>query len=126
MENHIIATVVSFANEIFFRDSDSDDEENLILEKVDNYAEDTVPYMNDRQFQMPFRMTPATFEILLRKMHFVQNRDTPQRGRPSISLEKEVMILIWCLGNIECFRQIIAFEYVHDFSYFLLFQICSR
>lgn len=108
MANHFIGNIIRIAYDFYFCDTDSDDDEHVLLEKVDNYAETTVPYMSDRQFKLHFRMSPETFEDLLQKLNLVymQNTDYPRKGHPSISLDKAAMILIWYLGNLESFRYI--------------------
>lgn len=103
----VVNVVIEFArNNLIDYSSDENDE---ILEKVDNFAELTVPYMSTQQFKMHFRMTPGTFEDLVRKMHLVQtninNNNNIRTSRfPKTPLEKECMIMIWYLSNLECFR----------------------
>lgn len=81
---------IQFAKEILY---DSTNEEDCIVEKVYNYIEETVPNLPDRQFQMNFRMCP-------------EYRVTTDRGVgfPRTSLEKEVMICVWYMSNVESFR----------------------
>lgn len=82
---------------------DSDDEESVNLEKIKNFVEETVPYFTDRQFREHFRMSPETFEEFLKKLHTVTERNVLV-GHPEILLEKQGMITLWCLANIESFR----------------------
>lgn len=82
-----------------------EDEETCSLEKQQNFAEQTVPNFNDRQFKEHFRLSAQTFECLLRKIHHANDRlHLIQKGRPECPIEKQTLITIWCLGNTECFR----------------------
>lgn len=94
--------VLRFAIEMFFQDSDSDEEEKSCLDKIWGFAEETVPNFNDKQFVSHFRMTPTTFENLYNRIgaHWQTRVD----GKPEIALEKQLMIAIWYLANIESFR----------------------
>lgn len=95
--------VLRFAVEIFFQDSsDEDDEDSNILHKIWGFAEETVPNFTDRQFQSHFRITPTTFESLFSKLRLIDHRRSD--GNPEISVEKQLMITIWYLANIESFR----------------------
>lgn len=83
---------------------DSSDEEES-LQKVEGYAENTVPYMPNKQFRQHFRMEPETFENLLRQMGSVLKQEKfNHTGYPRNSLEKEALVTIWYLGNMESFR----------------------
>lgn len=74
-------------------------------EKQENFAEIAVPNFSDNQFQQHFRMLPETFEILLRQLHDANdNIRVISRGQPEIPIEKQTLITLWCLSNIECFR----------------------
>ncbi|CAH1373259.1 unnamed protein product [Tenebrio molitor] len=104
-----LRVVIDFARNVLLDNEDSS-EENDVLEKVDNFAEYTVPHMTDRQFQMHFRLTVETFEDLLQKMYAVRaeyiNNNNVKHGFPRTILEKEAMIMIWSLSNQECFRSV--------------------
>lgn len=55
--------------EIMFED---DEEEDVnVLEKVDGFAEETVPRFANHQFRHHFRMSPTTCEDLFSKLHAV-------------------------------------------------------
>lgn len=82
---------------------DDDDEINETLEKVDNFAEETVPRYSDKQFKIHFRMSPGTFEAFLQQMHSVRI-NTPSAGHPEMNLEKQALMTLWCLSNMESFR----------------------
>jgi hypothetical protein len=94
--------VMEYARIIY---EDSSDDETETIEKIDNYAECTIPHMSDKQFQTHFRMSPSTFEDLLRRMHTVQQQNNYNHvGYPRTDLVKEAMIMIWYLGNLKSFR----------------------
>lgn len=90
---------------MFIRNSDV--EEGSYLDKVWGFAEQTVPNFNDCQFQSYFRLTPTIVEYLYSKFgaHWHNRAD----GKPEIALEKQLMIIIWYLANIESFRLVIIF-----------------
>lgn len=95
--------IVNYAREIF----DDSSEEEEIIEKVDRYAEYTVPHLNVKQFKAHFRMETQTFEDLVEKANrvYTQNNLNPSNvGHPRISIEKELMVTMWYLGNLESFR----------------------
>ncbi|KAG5878137.1 hypothetical protein JTB14_003905 [Gonioctena quinquepunctata] len=97
-------TVLAFVlgHQIIF--DEDDEEEQCALEKVEHFAEETVPHFTDMQFKQHFRMSPQTFEDYLRKLHTVAGHDAVAVGHPEIALEKEEMIALWCLANMESFR----------------------
>lgn len=97
---------IRLAAELFLFDTDSDDENDFNkLEKVKCYFEETVPKYNFQQFKQHFRLTPTTYEILMGKLHSVVDR-TEMRisGNPELTLEKQMLIALWYLANIESFR----------------------
>ncbi|VEN45580.1 unnamed protein product [Callosobruchus maculatus] len=75
------------------------------LEKTANFAEYTIVQFNDKQFKQHFRLNRETFEILLRELNN-DNMLVVQAGQPEILLEKQLLITLWCLANIECFRSV--------------------
>lgn len=92
-----------FAVEMFFQDSSDEDDEASELNKIWGFAEETVPNFTDHQFQSHFRMAPTTFENLFSRLRVVADHRR-SAGNPEISLEKQLMITIWYLANIESFR----------------------
>lgn len=102
--DNVLRMVVRFVGEWF----DEDDEEEscegrILLAKVFNFAEETVPNFTNRQFYQHFRMSCTTFESLLSKVQSLQvvNRIS---GNPETTVEKQLMIALWYLANIESFR----------------------
>jgi hypothetical protein len=101
----IIPVVFKIANDFFFADTDSEDENDMGDDKIYGFVESVIPRMSDRQFQMHFRLQPESFEVTLKMLHSVICRDqqvTP--GQPRISLEKELLLTLWSLANLESFR----------------------
>lgn len=95
--------IINFCRETLFDDSEDEECDREVIEKVDGFVEEFVPRMSDKQFKQHFRMSAQTFEDLLKKIHLV-DVGGPIVGNPKVALEKEVMITIWYLGNIESFR----------------------
>jgi hypothetical protein len=96
--------IVRFAVDLLFDDDDSgDDSPTIITNKIWNYAEEIVPTYSDRQFQKHFRLKPATFENVLAKLYSVSNENVTG-GNPEVPLEKQLMISLWYLANLESFR----------------------
>lgn len=92
-----LAMIIQNATIIFFEDEDRD---SKILEKIENYAEYTVPKMNKLQFRHHFRMDADTFENLLRRI-FSTQQDNPLHlsNFPTTVLEKEVMVSSEMVAN---------------------------
>lgn len=104
MNNKEIGFIINFAWDIFFQDSDDDDEQkNVKHPRVYQYAEEIVPRFSDKVFKMHFRITPDTFEALLAKLHSVQGNEIHVGCKP-IPFEKQLMVTIWYISNIESFR----------------------
>lgn len=97
---NVLISIFEAANNIFF---DEDEEEgNNNVPKVINYAEEIVTQFSDGQFRQHFRISPSTFENVLIKLQIVNKQNV--HGHPEIMLEKQLMITLWCLSNLECFR----------------------
>ncbi|XP_064464331.1 putative nuclease HARBI1 [Ornithodoros turicata] len=71
--------------------------------KIFGYAENIVPTLSLDDFKSHFRLQRSSVEklvaMLSRDAHF-------SMGRPEIELGKQVLVLLWCLANLECFRSI--------------------
>ncbi|CAH2011892.1 unnamed protein product [Acanthoscelides obtectus] len=102
--------ILTVVNGHFIFDEEDEDEGNhkqaTILEKIENFAEVTVPQFSDRQFQQHFRMSPTTFEDLLEKLSVVFHNRPDGPGRFPVPMEKQAMIALWCLSNLESFRSV--------------------
>jgi hypothetical protein len=112
--------VVQYA---YFMFDDSTDEENNIIEKIENFAEITVPNMNDHQFKMHFRMTPTTFEDLICKATRVARtraNNVNHVGHPRMNIEKEFLIVIWCLSNLE-FLDLLTLLVMRLHAFYIMF-----
>ncbi|KAF2902072.1 hypothetical protein ILUMI_04114 [Ignelater luminosus] len=97
----IVATA-QCAKQFFMDDSDEEDS----TEKLNGFAENVVPLMADHQFQLHFRMSPTTFEYLLHAVYGIRQNPTVNVGQPQINLDKQLMITVWYLGNLESFRSV--------------------
>lgn len=97
-----ILAIIEGGYQIMFEDDE--EEEGNILEKIDGFAEETVPRFANHQFRHHFRMSPTTFEDLLSKLHAVSVNRWGAAGHPEMLLEKQALIAIWSLSNIESFR----------------------
>lgn len=95
--------IINFVRDVLFGDLSEEEDEHEVIEKIENFGEITVIHMSSQQFKIHFRMFPETFEDLLRKMYNA-NEEIRRYPRSKIPIEKEVMITIWYLGNIESFR----------------------
>lgn len=105
MEDYEMHFVLNFAHDIMFDDSD-DENEIANIPKVYQYAEEIVPRFSDNTFKMHFRISSNTFKELLRKMYIIQNDNIIRIGNKPLPLKKQLMITLWCLANIESFRQV--------------------
>lgn len=92
--------VVHFAVDMIF--DDDTDEETDPTEKIWDFFERTVPNFNNRQFQHHFRMNSTTFENIVIKLHSIVQ--VKLNGNIETSVEKQLLIAIWYLANIEAFR----------------------
>lgn len=96
-----LAHVIKYAQKLIFDDSDDDEEDET--EKIWDFAEETVPLFSDEQFRQSFRMSARTFENLLHLLHSMEVNYV-HSGHPEVTLEKQLMITIWYLANLESFR----------------------
>lgn len=94
--------VLKSAHEHIFNDEENDHESIIVDPKVTGYAEEIVPYFNDQQFKIHFRMCPRTFEQLLKMVYSVADIQTV--GQPQVEHGKQLMVTVWFLANLECLR----------------------
>ncbi|KAJ8932762.1 hypothetical protein NQ314_014463 [Rhamnusium bicolor] len=116
-----------FVIDMLLDDDEDDEETRLILQKVWGFAEETVPNFSDRQFHSHFRMTPTTFEDILRKMHAVAeiNVQAHAGGNPETPIEKQLLIALWYMSNIESFRGVAdRFGVSSSTAWHSLYKIC--
>jgi hypothetical protein len=100
----MLAIVLFFANEILYADEDEvENPERKQQIKIKNFAEQVVPAMHDRQFKMHFRLSRSTFDILLSRLYNLKTIDV-KSGTPEIKLNKQLLITLWYIANLECFR----------------------
>lgn len=98
--------LIYFRKDINDDDDDDDEDEAYVrkLEKIENFAEVTVPRFTDHQFRQNFRMNTIPLKIFKKKLHSVKHHASVAAGHPKIQLEKQAMITIWYLSNMESFR----------------------
>lgn len=72
------------------------------IPRIENYYELTIPRYSPDDFKMHFRLTRETFEATCLRLsrHDAFNR---QKG-PAPNVEKELLMYLWYIGNLECFR----------------------
>lgn len=111
VNNHDLMSILSTGYVIFADTSDSDEElllelaKNIVkkkIPKVTNYAEITVPSLDDVTFRSHFRMSRASFQFVLQNvapalMESYSRSDV-------IDAEKQLLVTIWTLANQESYR----------------------
>ncbi|XP_039310273.1 putative nuclease HARBI1 [Solenopsis invicta] len=119
-KNIIIATAIVMGTQLLknceYSDtssSDSEIEELLLLKKfakrkkiqrIERYIEKVVSNYTNRQFQSHFRITRTAFEVLLTILGpNLENLDT---GRPTTSVEKQLLSVIWLLATPDSYRSV--------------------
>ncbi|CAH1366933.1 unnamed protein product [Tenebrio molitor] len=87
-------------------DSDSEDEETRPeVVRIKDYFERVIPSYNDKLFQSHFRISRATFEIVL-PLIINKIEKNSVMGRPSINFEKQVLAVLWILATPDSYRSI--------------------
>ena len=76
--------------------------------RIQNYAEEVVPNCSLSTFRKRLRLTPETFEELVCEL--ANCPEIPlghcHGGRPPMSIDKHLLILLWFSGTQECVRSI--------------------
>lgn len=103
------ALAVQFAFDFIVNSDEEDDEKSCIggrlnTTRVELYAESVVPNMTEVTFRNHFRMGIQTFEDTVFKLVSVSEKLSSHGGNPEIAYSKQLMILLWYLSNLECFR----------------------
>lgn len=99
-QNTVVLSVYAMHN-LFFNNAANLENEELI--KIKDFAEEIVPRMNHDQFKSHFRLSVVSFEDLLKKSHDVYIKKVLS-GNQGLCLDKQLMIFIWYMANIESFR----------------------
>lgn len=97
-----ISVLLKYARESIFSDSEDEEEKETKHESMVGYSENIVPLMSETQFKSHFRISLSTFEVLLNMLHSV--KDSQYYGQPQIGIDKQLMITLWFLANLECLR----------------------
>lgn len=115
-----LVIVLTILNELL-ESSDSEDDEldifltvKYILQKpqmkkssVNNYLKNVVRLYSNQEFKNHFRMTRATFNVLLELIAsevISQKRDTIGRGQDTVSVEKQLVLAIWLFATPDSYR----------------------
>lgn len=120
---NIIERSVFIAYTLLIEILNEEDDEVEVKEKTFNFAEFTVHQFSNNQFKEHFRIHPSTFEILLQQIRMANNDfNDGYVGRPQVNFEKQLLITLWCLANIESFRYDILFVFIFEkLGVFLIF-----
>ncbi|XP_064478188.1 putative nuclease HARBI1 [Ornithodoros turicata] len=120
MEAGVITALISRASDLFYRDDDNDDWECIVsclqeppcpvghrgvTARVVQYAETTVPTQTPQVFQSNFRLQKSSFEQMVLLLAPILTPDALV-GRPPIVPEKQLMLFVWYLANMEGFRSV--------------------
>ncbi|KYN08189.1 Putative nuclease HARBI1, partial [Cyphomyrmex costatus] len=75
------------------------------IQRIEKYIERVVSNYTNHQFQSHFRITRTTFEVLLTILgpNLENNLDT---GRPTTSVEKQLLSMIWLLATPDSYRSV--------------------
>ncbi|XP_064475380.1 uncharacterized protein LOC135389245 [Ornithodoros turicata] len=89
-----------------FDEGEDDDEgrKSRTIPKVAHYAEETVQAMREDTFKSHFRLHRSTVEKVATLLAPALESATIHPGRPTIPAMKQLLIVIWSLANLECFR----------------------
>ncbi|XP_044755879.1 uncharacterized protein LOC123314580 [Coccinella septempunctata] len=126
IRSDVKVAILTVAHGNFLFDEDEDEVDVNVNEKVENFAELIVPQYSDKQFQQHFRMKPSTFEDFLQKLSHVSHKSVGP-GPPEIKIEKQAMITLWCLANMESFRSVgDRFGVTKSTCWEVLYRTCHR
>lgn len=125
MENDIFLFIVEW-----FLDDEEDEKPEISsrLAKIKNYAEEIVPNYSTKQFQSHFRMTPTTFQTIINKIHNIEaERHTENQKNPEITVEKQLLLTLWYLANLECYRSVAdRFGVSTSTAWHCVYKICKK
>ena len=75
--------------------------------RTELYVERIVPAMSDSSFRQHFRLSRPTAQRLVNILETCPEIPVPrERGRPTVEIEKQLLITIWYRGNPECIRSV--------------------
>lgn len=98
----MLIPIVHIGHNLMMEDDDTEESSNV--EKVWNFAESTVPKFSSKQFKEHFRINPDVFIDFLNKIFNCVEDIGSKRGHPELDLDKQVMMTLWYIGNMESFR----------------------
>lgn len=87
---------------------------------VYNFAEETVPGMDDNEFRRHFRIGKSVFNILIQEFEPFLVRHIG--GREPLSVYKQLLIFLWHISTLESMRETanlfgVSTSTVHDCTY---------
>ena len=75
--------------------------------RTESYVERIVPAMSDSSFRQHFRLSRPTAQRLVNILGTCPEIPVPrEKGRPTVEIEKQLLITVWYLGNPECIRSV--------------------
>ena len=73
----------------------------------ENFVDGIVPQMSDLSFRQHFRLSRPTAQKLVELLRNCPEIPLPSvRGRPTVEIEKQLLLTLWYLGNPECIRSV--------------------
>ncbi|XP_064469730.1 putative nuclease HARBI1 [Ornithodoros turicata] len=85
-------------------DDDTNERERQRIPKVSEYAEETIRDMSSETCKSHFRLLPRTIQQLSTILGPLLGEGEVGCGRPQVPAQKQLLITVWCLANMECFR----------------------
>lgn len=95
--------------------------------RTESYVERIVPAMSDSSFCQHFRLLRPTAQRLANILGTCPDIPVPRkRGRPTVKIEKQLLIMAWYLGNPECIRSLSdRFDVSHSAVLRVTTRICN-
>ena len=95
--------------------------------RIIGYAEQVVPSYTDSVFRSHFRLSRQSAETVTRLLGACPGIPTVhRRGRPPVSVEKQLLLTLWVLGNPECLRSVSdRFNVTKSSVYRIVRRVCS-
>ena len=95
--------------------------------RIIGYAEQVVPSYTDSVFRSHFRLSRQNAETVIRLLGACPGIPTVhRRGKPPVSVEKQLLLTLWVLGNPECLRSVSdRFNVTKSSVYRIVRRVCS-
>ena len=72
------------------------------ISRIENYYELTIPSYSPDDFKSHFRLTRETFHRTCMRLSRTEEYNKPKGPAPDV--EKDLLMFLWYIGNLECFR----------------------